>query len=244
MKFHLILAFSILLNGALAQEKPKFEVLQTKDGKEFKGVTVTSILPSEIRIMHESGAATVTFVNLPEAIKQQLGFDPKAAEAHRKEIAREELNSEVDRFRKEWIKENTLASVCTIRQVVSGGILIERGLVSDGSREKTTRTKRVAVGKATALDGKNPGTVYRTSTEDEWGTKTWTIPFSFVKCDTTNLVDGGSWSGSIISTEPYSYSTVLGASKTVPGYTSDIAAKLLEALQARWPSEEFKQSPR
>lgn len=81
----------------MAAEKPtKFDSLVTTDGKSYSGVTVREVTPSGIRIMHESGTATIPFEKLPKEIQDQFGgFDPdKAAEHVKQEAARQRMAEE------------------------------------------------------------------------------------------------------------------------------------------------------
>lgn len=45
---------------------------------------------------------------------------------------------------------------------------------------------------------------------------------AFVKCDAKDLVDGQSWTGIVIPTHPYQYTTEMGASATIPAFTTNL----------------------
>ena len=63
--------------------------LKTTSGKTFRDVRITKVTPSEISIMHESGATRIPMTDLPNALRIKLGYDPAKAEAYAKSIALE-----------------------------------------------------------------------------------------------------------------------------------------------------------
>lgn len=84
MKFMLLIL--LLSSFAVAEDVKKFETLTTVDGKIYKGVIVTKVLPDGITIRHESGARLIPFEKLPLVIQNQLGgFDPEKAKMARNE---------------------------------------------------------------------------------------------------------------------------------------------------------------
>ncbi len=77
----------LLVAQAHGQDKPpgkKLDSLTTKKGRTYEKVEVREVTPSGIKILHDSGTATVPFEDLSEALQKELGgFDAKAAEEHR-----------------------------------------------------------------------------------------------------------------------------------------------------------------
>jgi len=82
--------FLIAMVSLAAADPIKLETLTTTEGKIYKGVTVTKILPDEISITHETGLARIPFEKLPPEIQSQLGgFDSEKAEAERAKRSRD-----------------------------------------------------------------------------------------------------------------------------------------------------------
>lgn len=72
--------------------------ITTTEGKIYRAAKVTKIDPDGIVIMHASGTAKVAFVKLPEAVRQEFGYDPaKAADYQRQfEAGQARLNAAAD----------------------------------------------------------------------------------------------------------------------------------------------------
>ncbi len=85
----LALATAALLLPARADQAPeKFETLTTSKNKNYKDVIIREVTPSGVKIMHESGTATIPYQDLPADVQKKLGgFDPAAAERHRQQVA-------------------------------------------------------------------------------------------------------------------------------------------------------------
>lgn len=80
----LLLAIHLLPLQATAQGAPKFDKITTTKDRTYYSVTVREITPSSIKILHDSGTATIPYKELPAEIQATLGgFDPAAAEQHR-----------------------------------------------------------------------------------------------------------------------------------------------------------------
>lgn len=59
----------------------KIPELKTLSGKTYRNVTVHSITPSQIRILHESGAAGIKLEDLSADLKAKFGYDPEKVKA-------------------------------------------------------------------------------------------------------------------------------------------------------------------
>ena len=77
----------LLLVPASAMENEAIAELKTLNGKIYHDAYVTKVTPSEIRIMHESGAARISLKDLPDDLKAKFGYDPEKAEAHLKALS-------------------------------------------------------------------------------------------------------------------------------------------------------------
>jgi|UniRef100_UPI00378325F1 hypothetical protein len=71
MKAFLILALGLFTTLSLAQDQ--FTELNTLDGKVFKQVKVMNKSPTEIRIMHADGFATIPLSALPPEVRPKYG---------------------------------------------------------------------------------------------------------------------------------------------------------------------------
>ncbi len=80
MKKILILALGLITTPSLAQDQ--FTELNTLDGKAFKQVKVMKKSPTEIRIMHADGFATIPLSALPPEVRSKYGeANPEAEQA-------------------------------------------------------------------------------------------------------------------------------------------------------------------
>jgi hypothetical protein len=80
MKAFLILALGMVTTLSLAQDQ--FPELTTLDGKVFKQVKVMKKSPTEIRIMHADGFATIPLSVLPPEVRAKYGeANPEAEQA-------------------------------------------------------------------------------------------------------------------------------------------------------------------
>ena len=83
----LAFAFGVLCHAQQAAPLPP--TVRTLDGKEYKGVTLRSVTPDAVQIMHDEGTATISFMNLPPDLRTKLGYDPaKLAEFNRQTAER------------------------------------------------------------------------------------------------------------------------------------------------------------
>lgn len=79
MKSFLLIALSVISTLSLAQDQ--FPELNTLDGKVFKQVKVMKTSPTEIRIMHADGFATILLSALPPEVRSLYGEANAEAEA-------------------------------------------------------------------------------------------------------------------------------------------------------------------
>lgn len=85
--------FVLFLALLLAAAAPAFAgpqsrgVITTKAGKTFFDCKVTRVYPDGVGFTHREGAAKVAFKDLPESLRSEFRYDPKAAEAYQREQA-------------------------------------------------------------------------------------------------------------------------------------------------------------
>jgi hypothetical protein len=79
MRTLLLLMALALVSAASPPAVEKIERIETTDGRIFEGVSGIKVMPNEIRFMHRDGAASVRMEDLPETLRQAIGYDPTAA---------------------------------------------------------------------------------------------------------------------------------------------------------------------
>jgi hypothetical protein len=83
MKTAILLLASVLTSNLFALD------ITTLDGKTYRDCRISRVDPDSICVLWSSSGARIKFVNLPELIRAQYGYDPeKAAAFERAEAAR------------------------------------------------------------------------------------------------------------------------------------------------------------
>jgi hypothetical protein len=83
-QFYFFIIFSIVCFQAKAADK--WTSIQMRDGRIFRNVTVSSVDASGIRILHDAGVSRIFYRDLPDSMKADYPYDPKAAAEHEKKI--------------------------------------------------------------------------------------------------------------------------------------------------------------
>ena len=63
--------------------------LVTNDGYVFRRVEILRVEPDGLNFRHAGGVTKLHFATLPEAVRKQYGYDPKAAAKYQRELAEE-----------------------------------------------------------------------------------------------------------------------------------------------------------
>ena len=222
MKTQNYILIALLMCRSLCAEEKKYEKLLN-----FEGVTVREVQKDSIRIMHKAGFTTIPIEDLPQDIREELGMSMDGVEEHRERAAAEQ----VEQARKARIvaaNKKVLAAAylhieyAKVFQVVDGGVLADVTSTWDGTYKEVPQyeTKTYRVGNS--LSG------YRTESREEFtgnkkvkNTNAYNDWLIFVSCDTTGLVDGDKFAGDVWAVGTFSYTTAMGARKTIPKYTAD-----------------------
>jgi hypothetical protein len=112
-----------------SQVDEKISELKTATGKTYRDVQITKVTPSEISIIHESGAARIFLKDLPDELKTKFGYDPEKAKAHASAqaksevLAEKELDEEVKQQEIANAAANKLAAEVARQQEVDVGLL-------------------------------------------------------------------------------------------------------------------------
>ncbi len=70
--------------------------LVTNDGYIFRRVEILRVEPDGLNFRHAGGVTKLHFATLPEAVRNQYGYDPKAAAKYQRELAEEKKRQKED----------------------------------------------------------------------------------------------------------------------------------------------------
>ncbi len=83
-----VLFIALLLSVAPASAAPKdYGTITTREGKSFYECKVMHIYPDGVSFTHRDGAAKIPFADLPENLRTEFRYDPKAEAEYQKEQA-------------------------------------------------------------------------------------------------------------------------------------------------------------
>jgi hypothetical protein len=214
----------IASSSAIAVEVPNTIVV---DGQTYNGVVYQSHDASRLRIMHDTGLAALPLADLPADLREKLGYDEKeAAEAEavfsaqqaavqsqqQKALADQAENKKRLALAKE-IEDRGVAVVANVFQVVDGGVLVDSSISTLGLVQSVVSANNLLHPDRTKTITKEGVVRRRLSKGDH----------VFIQTLEGGLVDGGEYSGKIYPIGTHSYTTALGAARTVAAFT-DIPA--------------------
>ena len=219
-----LLTAIVLCEAALAQEivLPRTIMIE---GVSYTDVVYTGHDASRVKFRHASGVGSIPIRDLPENLRKQLGYDPKAAFAAEEAAAVARRASAEENIRlmalaaarrkqqafDEKVEQTGRLIVATIVRVLPDGALIEARAQTLGTVEQTVdagqmlhpgETKTVRV----------PGLVDIVLSDNPDG-------FVFLHTASANLVDGGSWRSTAYAVGTTKYRDEDGTSHTVPKLT-------------------------
>lgn len=83
-----VLFAALLLSVLPASAAPKnYGTITTRDGKSFYECQVMHIYPDGVTFAHKNGAAKIPFADLPENLRNEFRYDPKAEAEYQKQQA-------------------------------------------------------------------------------------------------------------------------------------------------------------
>jgi len=87
MKRIIVFLLAATLSAAMAPaQQPEKISFKTRDGREFKDVSISSTTPESINVETDSGFERIAISNLPEDLQRRLNYDPaKAADYTKRE---------------------------------------------------------------------------------------------------------------------------------------------------------------
>ena len=133
--------FASLANVSQATDE-KIAELKTLSGKTFLDVLVTKVTPSEITIIHESGAAHIPLKDLPDDLKTKFGYDPAKAEAYAKAVAQAEkqaAGAEKKAAEVKALDKTKKVGVFIVDRQTDNGLLVNSCSIDNGDFEQFTR---------------------------------------------------------------------------------------------------------
>lgn len=197
------------------------DLLKTRDGQEFKNVTINGHNANFAFFFFTGGGKQVALTNLSDEIQKYCGYDSEKAksEIDKKAAQKEAYDKAVQaQARAKWEKEikdnyryvdGKLIKLSEfevlkgeIHQVLSGGILLS---LYDHIYHRGYSSGLGSVG---AYSGGGGG-----YSEEVVGDKT-----AYVKCDTSGLVDNSKWSGFVYKSGVYSFNSTRGGRETISKY--------------------------
>lgn len=198
------------------------------DGQTYKGVTYQSHDASRLKIMHETGIASLPIANLPSELRVKLGFDEKAAAEAESAFQRQRqqaqaqqqaaMDQHADNQKKlqlaQQLDDKSIPVVGRIFQVVDGGILLESVVSTTGIVTSEVKTGNLLRPDETKTISKE-GAIRKRIGPDQ---------HVFVMTKKSGLVDGGEYSGVIYPMGTHSFTTVIGGARTVPAFSDDPGA--------------------
>ena len=184
----------------------------TLDGKTYKDVELIRKTPLHVIIQHSTGAARIPFGNLPESWRKRWGYSPAQAYSYAMGLAHKNGMAAYRKRIQDWLRENEVRGTLHIEQLVDGGALcrfLPHGSVWSDSLRNSLEMHLVTrwhKGELLLVEGIGAG-----------------------------LWDGASWSGVVYPMGTYRYTTVLGAEKTVPRFTTSATEALRRNVDLFFP---------
>jgi len=220
-----ILLAAMLIGGALFAQEIVLPRTLTIEGVTYTDVVYAGHDASRVKFRHADGLGSVPIRDLPETLRKQLGYDPKAAfaaeeaaTAARKASAQENIRLmalSAARHKQQALDKQVEQSgrpiVATIARVMPDGVLVEAHAQTLGTVEKTVNAGQMLHPEATKTI-REPGWVDVVLSDNPDG-------LVFLHTAPGNLVDGGSWRGTAYAMGTTTYRDENGNSHTVPKLT-------------------------
>lgn len=219
----LLVVLSLTVRSALALD------ITNTSGRVFRDAKVEEVRPDGLKVFHSTGVDLISFLELPEAMQAEYGYDPEKEKVFQKQQAEQAaIQAKQARDKKivDTIAASGLNAVLEIIQITDNGALVKGYWTTEEKYEETEyRTLTKAVGLARP-DKDAPTRSERIAVKTENKTRVNTHAFPdriFVFGVPSHLVDGNSFRAVIYPCGRHQYKTVTGAQATVEGYTTKIS---------------------
>jgi hypothetical protein len=209
--------------------------LITLDGKRYQSVTISHVEPDGLEVVTDSGVDKVLFTNLPPTIQKQYGYDPARAvqyEAAEQAAASQRAADAAQRVEdqsKEAARTAVSQALDKVAVLVAGKVLSvsDDGVLLTDAVVKIPATHNVVVSR-NPLDGSAEQVVPQAGF-DNVDTNGEPIFIYGAK----SLADGDQYSDTVYPAPDYSYTSTIGAAKTVHAFaaTKELSLKLLRQSQ-------------
>ncbi|PQJ27920.1 hypothetical protein [Rubritalea profundi] len=210
----------------LAAEKPTFETLTTEKGDVYHAVTVMTVKPDSIFIMHRDGGRNIKVEDLSADLQKELGIElndeakeyrvkvnaarKRQAKADHKAYQEANEKKKAAKLAKETSDREQKLSVnarLKVIQVTDGGLLCKVGW----GYESTNRNSKLvtdAFGRTKTVYSKPTKNMNYQMYQDEW---------ILLRGD-YKVIDGDIFNATIIEDGVYKYKSVTGSGKTIQAY--------------------------
>jgi len=199
-------------------------------GQTYIGATVSMDGKVNAKIVHQSGIKRVPAADLAPEISAQIGYEAGAARAAITMAKETQRAQELALLRKQILSAAGLKISGRIFQVLDDGVIINDAESSEPTQRVITEEKKFRIdGPSTLAPNRPVRYETRTTTKKVKGMDYHNHGDIFVKCSTRGLVDEAGFSRVAYHIGTYSFTTVLGAQRTVNKFTTD-PEEYLESL--------------
>jgi hypothetical protein len=210
---------------SLAGDPPREWKELKAGGETYLDVRVSKSEPDGLRIIHKNGVAKVLFSDLPEDVRKAYNHDPgRAAEYADLMRQAEEVKAQAAEIKELERTRDTLRNHLTAEQ--------ERQLKQMETMVKMDAHQLSRMGLLGTIETAHfSGTVEKAGSMQDHAVWTWANPVNAVLSGSsaqqaTAVGDDFFWKGKAWRIGTISYTTVMGAERTVAHYTTDRSAAL------------------
>lgn len=200
----------IVILAGLCSITARAEDWTTTDGKTYKNVTVVKHDAVSVTILDQDGGATVPLSNLSPDLQKRFEYDPVAA---KEELAKRQADRTATTAQMALDKEeaNTVYS--------------KDPAENEAIRQMEVRAKKIQADDLAHGYGHCSGRILQVLPDGfiaDLSTRWGIYHPCYVKCDPKGLIDYQTWSGILIPQDTYHYTNAMGASATIPAFTTDL----------------------
>lgn len=197
---------------------------------QFNNVKVLKAEPDGLRIRHEGGVCKVTFEDLPEDVRRKFEMSDDGARAYREKIRQITLKQAQLKRIHEELKTSKLWVSGEIFQAVPGGALLQYADAETTKKIEKRIPFKVQIDGPTGLYPDQPRR-FRTDYRSEWiPERVFLGDLIFVRCESHSLSPGAIFKGDIYPDGNYTYGNILGETRTVAAYETDLSSLSEEKL--------------
>ena len=208
--------------AAVKAAAPAAPDLVTRSGKVYKQARVFRVEPDGITYMYVGGMSKIDFTELPDAVRKQYNYDPKAAAAFAQADEAAQAQAQAEGAQ----QMQTVARRTLVAQINSSGDVERQAAADKAAAADAIKAKAIAANamviRATVQQVLDEGVLvsykrriglygWPEDEEDNW---------IYVAGLGKKAVDGDKWEGTVYPFGRYQYANANGNQKTVLGYAS------------------------